>query len=131
MRTGATALACVLALVLAGCERGADTTASPNPNAPRSPGTGNAVESVAPQAPDTPPGGPSGVAGSTAHPGASGGDAVPGSTGHGTQSAAGQAQQPGVGLGGGLGAGAAMGAASGTAVAPGGKNRTTAGSVGN
>ncbi|HEY0822315.1 MAG TPA: hypothetical protein VGD76_00900, partial [Ramlibacter sp.] len=68
------------ALALAACSKQADT----NPNAPGSPGTGNSAEVVRPAAPDGPPGGPSGVAGSLPHPGSSGGDAVPGTTGSGT-----------------------------------------------
>jgi hypothetical protein len=100
-------LAASLSLALAACDRGA----TGNPNAPGSPGTGNAAEVKAPAAADTPPGGPSGVKGSLAHPGSSGGDAVPGVTGSGTSEPGGRSQtaQPGSGLQGGLGRSAGMG----------------------
>src|SRR5438874_1521963 len=85
----------VLAAValLGACDRGA----TGNPNAPGSPGTGNAPQVSAPTAPDTPPGGPSGVKGSLPHPGSSGGDAVPGTTGSGTAESGGRSPtvQPG------------------------------------
>ena len=100
------AAAAALTLALAGCDRGA----TENPSAPGSPGTGNPRETAAPMAPDTPPGGPSGVKGSLPHPGSSGGDAVPGTTGRGTAEEGGrsQAPQPGAGLQGGLGRNAGM-----------------------
>ncbi|MHB1123559.1 MAG: hypothetical protein ACYC0T_12675 [Ramlibacter sp.] len=62
-------LAAAASLGLAGCERGADSGATVNPNAPGSPGTGNSTQVVTPSAADGPPGGPSGVAGSAPHPG--------------------------------------------------------------
>lgn len=127
-----------LALALAGCDRGA----TGNPTAQGSPGTGNAREVAAPVASDTAAGGPTGVKGSMAHPGSSGGDAVPGTTGSGTAGTA----QPGTGLQGGLGnagtglagnfpsPGASSAGASSRsmgAVASGSTNLTPKGSVGN
>lgn len=92
-------LATLLALALGACSERADQ----NPNAPGSPGS-NSAEVVRPAAPDGPPGGPSGVAGSAPHTGASGGDAVPGTTGSSSAEVAGRdkSAQPGVGLDGGL-----------------------------
>jgi hypothetical protein len=91
----------LLCVVLAGCDRARED----NPNAPGSPGTGNPREVVQPSAPDTPPGGSSGMKGSLPHPGSSGGDPVPGTTGSGTSDPGGRSQtpQPGTGLAGGLG----------------------------
>lgn len=95
------ALGAVSLALLAGCNRGADSGATSNANAPGSPGTGNDRVSVQPAAPDGPPGGPSGIKGSAPHTGSSGGDTVPGTTGTGT---AGASTSPGSGLQGGLGA---------------------------
>lgn len=118
------------ALSLAACDRGATS----NPNAPGSPGTGNAPEVRAPVAGDTPPGGPSGVKGSLPHPGSSGGDAVPGTTGSGAaDSSRSQAAQPGSGLQGGLGRNQGMATSTppGTGqAADGSTNRTSSGAVG-
>jgi hypothetical protein len=86
------------AALVAGCGDRAER----NANAPGSPGTGNPTAVVQPAAPDGPPGGPSGIKGSVAHPGSSGGEAIPGTTGSGTV-AGGQPAQPGAGLNGGLG----------------------------
>ncbi len=109
--------AAAAALALAGCDRGADSGATANPNAPGSPGTGNPTVVVTPSAPDSPSGVPSGIGGSAVHPGSAGGDAVPGATGSGTL---GQAPPPaGSGLQGGMGAGPASSPA-GTASAPAG-----------
>jgi hypothetical protein len=137
MTLRAIALAAVAAALLSACERGADSGATANPNAPGRPGTGNAVEQArVPQAPDGPPGGPSGVKGSAPHPGASGGDAVVGTTGRGTSQpgAGGQAAPPGSGLTGGLGASqgqAAMGAGPASSpAASGGSNSTSSGAYG-
>ena len=135
--------ALVLALLasasLAACQRGADSGATANSNAPGSPGTGNATATTVPQQGESSSGrGPSGVAGSAAHPGSSGGDAVAGTTGKGTSDATGksQAAQPGSGLHGGLGASdgtQALGAgpAGSAAASQGSANRTTKSSVGN
>jgi hypothetical protein len=136
------ALASSVAALLVGCDRGATS----NPNAPGSPGVGNAPEVRAPSAPDTPPGGPSGVKGSLPHPGSSGGDVVRGTSGSGTDDPSGRSQtaQPGSGLQGGLGGNAGMSATgtspsgtSSTSTAPGGSgpaggsgNRTSSGAVG-
>lgn len=101
------------ALALGACSKQADG----NANAPGSPGTGNTAEVVRPAAPDSPPGGPSGIAGSAAHPGSSGGDVIPGTTGSGSSEIAGRSQtaQPGTGINGGLGgSNSVMGAAPAT-----------------
>lgn len=131
----ATATLAAAALVLGACSERADQ----NPNAPGSPGTGNSAEVVKPAAPDSPPGGPSGIAGSQPHPGSSGGDMVPGTTGRGSADPANP--QPGTGLHGGLGTGVAStpGTASATtsapmgagpAVPPGSSNTTSGSAVG-
>lgn len=101
-------LACA---ALAACGRGADTGATTNPNAPGQPGTGNPVEAAAPQQPDSMAGGSSGMKGSLPHPGASGGDAVPGATGRGAPEDGGRSQPPppGTGTTGGLGGTAGLG----------------------
>lgn len=103
------ALAAAGVLGLAACDQRAEV----NPNAPGSPGTGNAAEVVRPAAPDSLPGGSSGAAGSQPNPGSSGGDAVPGTTGQGPS------MQPGSGLNGGLGTGSSA-SAMGSASAPAG-----------
>jgi hypothetical protein len=97
----------MLSLALAGCNRQGEG----NPDAPGRPVTGNSPEVAAPSAPDTPPGGPSGVKGSMPHPGSSGGDAAPGTSGSGTSDASGRnpASQPGAGLGGGMGGSSGLG----------------------
>lgn len=96
-----------LSLGLAGCDRAGEG----NANAPGSPGTGNAREVARPTAPDTPPGGPSGVKRSIPHPGSSGGDVPPGTSGRGTADAiaATQSAQPGVGLAGGMSGSSGLG----------------------
>lgn len=143
------AVALALSAVLAGCGQGADTGATSNPNAPGSPGTGNAAEVSTPTRAagqgDSGAPGPSGVKGSAPHPGSSGGDTVSGITGRGTDEAGGRSQtaQPGLGTTGGLGgqagAAATMGAgqptsgsadAGQTTVPDGSPNRTTSGAVG-
>ena len=103
----ATGLALLDSFALAAC----DKAAQGNPNAPGSPGTGNARTVSAPAAADSPAGGPSGVAGSWPHPGSSGGDAVPGVTGKGTTDGSGRSQpaQVGVGTTGGLGGNSGLG----------------------
>jgi hypothetical protein len=117
-------LAAFLALGLVACQRGADTGATANPNAPGRPGTGNAPVIAQPAAPDSAgAGGSSGEKGSLPHPGSSGGDAVPGTTGGGGSSA-----PPGTGLQGGLGA---SGPGQSSPAGEGSTNRTTRGSVGN
>lgn len=105
LRAGAIVLLSVLTLT--GCERVATSGSTP----PVGAATGNPRETTAPQAPDSKAGGPSGVTGSAAHPGSSGGDAVPGTTGKGTSEMGGrsQAPQPGVGLSGGLGGSTGLG----------------------
>ena len=108
-------LAATCVLALGACSRQADS----NANAPGSPGTGNPTEVVRPAVPDSPPGGPSGIAGSTPHPGSSGGDAPPGISGSGTVAGSQQPTQPGQGLGGGLGSGSAMGASPAASAATG------------
>lgn len=110
IRTCALVFAAAASLGLAGCERGADSGATANPNAPGSPGTGNPTQVVTPVAPDSPPRGSEGVAGSAQ--GSSGGDAVPGMTSGGSVD---RAPPPGGGLQGGMGAGpASMPAGTGT-----------------
>lgn len=99
-------LALLAALSLVGCNRGEGTGA---PVAAQPSGTPNVA---LPQAPDGPPGGPSGVKGSVAHPGASGGDVMPDTSGRGIEDASGSGTQamgnrsqsppPGGGLNGGL-----------------------------
>jgi hypothetical protein len=108
MSARAWGLALLAAMALAACDKAAT---GGNANAPGSPGTGNAPVSAAPAAPDSPPGGPSGVKGSAPHPGSSGGDAVPGTTGGGTPDPGGrsQAAQVGVGTAGGLGGSSGLG----------------------
>lgn len=133
-------LAAACALALGACSKQADS----NPNAPGSPGTGDSAELVRPSAPDGPPGGPSGIAGSAPHTGASGGDAVPGTTGRGTTdvTARSQTAEPGSGLNGGLssaGSNSVMGASPGAdtsstsapkgAAAGGGSSNATSGSA--
>jgi len=114
-----------MSLGLAACDRGARSGATANPNAPGSPGTGNAPVTASPAAPDSPTtGGSSGEKGSQPHTGSSGADAPPGTSGSG-----GQAAQPGTGLQGGLGTNTAPGQSA--PAAEGTKNRTTQGSVGN
>jgi hypothetical protein len=125
----ATVAAC--ALVLSACSKQADQNAV----APGSPGTGNGTVVVRPAAPDGPAGGPSGIKGSAPHAGSSGGDAVPGTTGSGTNDGSGssQAAQPGTGLNGGLGSNTAMGAstaASGGSVPAGSSNTSPGNAVG-
>jgi hypothetical protein len=85
-------LAVACALALGACSKRAENS----PVEPGRPGTGNGVDVVKPAVPDSPP------------RDASGGDAVPGTTGHGMSASAsgsGQATTPGSGLNGGLGAG--------------------------
>lgn len=108
MNARACGLAFVTALALAGCDK---AVTGGNANAPGSPGTGNPREVAAPSAPDTPPGGPTGVKGSLPHPGSSGGDAVPGTTGRGTSEPDSRSQtaQPGAGTTGGLGGSSGVG----------------------
>ena len=103
----AAGLALLAGLSLAACDNGTQR----NPNAPGSPGTGNARVVTAPSAADSPPGGTMGVKGSLPHPGSSGGDAVPGVTGKGTSDASGSRQgaQVGVGTTGGLGGSSGLG----------------------
>lgn len=95
------ALAAASSLGLAGCNRGADTGATKNSNAPGSPGTGNGVEVARPQNSDSSSGrGSSGAKGSMPHPGSSGGADTPvGATGKGDTSTMGG---PGTGLAGGM-----------------------------
>jgi hypothetical protein len=127
-------LVAACALTLGACSKQADTSA----NAPGSPGTGNATEVVRPAMPDSPPGGPSGIAGSTPHPGSSGGESPAGTTGTGTDTAS--QSVPGQGLDGGLnssqgaasapaGGNAAMGA-SGSGALQGSPNTTSGNAVG-
>ncbi len=73
----------VLGMGLTGCQRGADSGATPNPNAPGSPGTGNAPVTAAPQQPDARAGGSTGGAGVGPPPEASGGDLPQGASGGG------------------------------------------------
>lgn len=85
-------LAVACALALGACSKRADDS----PVAPGRPGTGNGVSVVEPAVPDSPPGG------------SSGGNAMPGTSGHGmaaSASGSGQATPPGSGLNGGLGTG--------------------------
>jgi hypothetical protein len=118
-------LAAAASLGLAGCQRGADTGATANANAPGRPGTGNGVEVAGPQGPDSSSGhGPSGVKGSLPHPGSSGGDAPVGTTGNGGTGAMGG---PGTGLTGGMNPQPGQP----TGVAGGAANRTPGNSVGN
>ena len=122
------ALALFAALALAGCNRGADSGATANPNAQGQPGTGNGREVSMPSQPDSSSGrGPSGVAGSMPHPGSSGGDAPPNTTGMGAAGAA----QPGTGLTGGLGQSGGIAPGQATSPAEGTKNSTSKSSVGN
>jgi hypothetical protein len=107
MQARALVLAVLASACLAACQRGADSGATSSPNAPGSPGTGNAASVSVPQQGESSSGsGPSGVAGSAPHPGASGGDVVRGASGKGTSDNAARSQtaQPGSGLNGGLGA---------------------------
>jgi hypothetical protein len=92
------------AMALAGCDRGASTGATSNPNAPGSPGQGNETRTVTPTRGDTPPGGSSGAVGTASFPDSSGGDAVPGLTGSGSATPGSSVTQPGLGTTGGLGA---------------------------
>ena len=124
LRDVALVLAAATTLALASCNRGGAGTG--NPNAPGSPGTGNASETSTPVVADTKPGGPSGVKGSLPHPDSSGGDAVLGTTGTGNAGAA----QPGTGLQGGLGNAGGM-SGTGTGVADGSTNSTSKSGVGN
>jgi hypothetical protein len=104
VRTAAVALLATLAL--AACQRGADSGATANPNAPGSPGDAAVARQAAPQRSDGPPGGSAGAKGSVPHPGSSGGDAVVGTSGRGTSepgSRSTEAATPGSGLNGGLG----------------------------
>lgn len=134
----AAGLALLAAFSLAGC----DKAVQGNPNAPGSPGTGNARVVTTPAAADSPPGGPSGVKGSLPHPGSSGGDAVIGVTGKGTSEPSGRSQgaQVGVGTTGGLGGNSGLGmtgsfpasgasASAGAGVAPAGSSNRTAGNA--
>ena len=107
MNAQAFRLALLATLALGGC----DKAAQGNSNASGSPGAGNPREFAAPAAPDTPPGGSSGRKGSMPHPGSSGGDAVPGTTGRGTSDPGGRSQsaQAGVGTAGGLGGSSGLG----------------------
>lgn len=77
LRTCALVFAAAASLGLAGCDRGADSGATANPNAPGRPGTGNPTVVVTPSAAD----GPSGVAGSAPRPGSSGAGSASGQTG--------------------------------------------------
>ncbi|TFZ02356.1 hypothetical protein EZ313_13895 [Ramlibacter henchirensis] len=136
MTLRAIALAVVAAAALSACGRGADSGATANPSAQGSPGKGNAVEQArVPLRGDGPPGGSSGAKGSAPHTGASGGDAVPGTTGRGTADAGGRSQTPGPGTGttGGLGASqgqtATMGAAPSGGTATSGSSNSTSGSA--
>src|SRR5688572_30373374 len=79
--------ALALAIGLAACNRGSESGATSNANAPGSPGTGNEKVVVQPVAPDGPPGGPSGIKGSAPHPGSSGGDMAAGTSGTGVAGA--------------------------------------------
>jgi hypothetical protein len=141
MAVRALLLVALLSLGVAGCDRAREA----NSNASGSPGTGNPREVARPSASDTPPGGSSGMKGSLPHPGSSGGDPVPGTTGSGTSDAGGRSQspQPGSGLAGGMGAPSSLGMTgtfpSGTATqstgegaaASGSSNRTPKSGVGN
>lgn len=138
MQVRALVLAVLASASLVACGRGADSGATSNPNAPGSPGTGNAVTTSTPQQGDSSSGrGSSGMAGSAPHPGSSGGDAVVGVTGKGAPQANDKSQDapPAAGLNGGLGesTGTSMGAggAKQDQAAKGSTNSTPRGSVGN
>src|SRR5947209_725003 len=125
LREWALVLAAATSLGLAACHRGADTGATRAENAPARPGTGNGVEVASPQAADSSTGrGPSGVKGSLPHPGSSGGDSPPGTSGSGGTNAMGG---PGTGLAGGLNPSPGQS----TGVADGTSNSTTKSAVGN
>lgn len=120
LRTWTLVLAAASSLGLAACQRGADSGATANPNAPGSPGTGNGVEVARPSGTDNSTGrGSSGAKGSMPHPGSSGGDAPAGTTGQGSTGSMGG---PGTGLAGGTGQGMSPGVQTG--VAGGSSNRT-------
>ena len=120
LRQWALVLAAVSSLGLAACQRGADSGATANPNAPGRPGTGNDTEVARPAAPDSSTGrGSSGAKGSLPHPGSSGGDAAAGTTGQGSSA---MGAGPGTGLAGGTGQGMSPGTPTG--VAGGTSNRT-------
>lgn len=124
---GAAALLLALTTAsLGACQRGADSGATANPNAPGSPGRGESAVQAAPQMPDGPPGGPSGVKGSAPHPGSSGGDVVPGTSGRGTNDA-GAASVRGGPAGAGLDGGLGGTSAGGTTPPPGSTNRSGGG----
>lgn len=123
LRQWALALAAVSSLGLAACQRGADSGATANSNAPGSPGTGNPTEVARPQAADSSSGrGSAGAQGSMPHPGSSGGDGVAGASGSGTNAMGG----PGTGLAGGLNPAPGQP----TGVADGAKNSTQKDNVG-
>ena len=127
LRHLALVVAAASSLGLAACQRGADSGATANPNAPGSPGTGNGVEVARPANTDSSSGrGSSGAAGSLPHPGSSGGDAPVGTTGKGGTNAMGAS--PGTGLAGGTGQGMSPGVPTG--VADGSPNRTPGGATG-
>ena len=83
----AAGLALCIASLLVACGRGADSGATTNPNAPGSPGTGNATTQATPQQPDSRAGGSAGFKGVVPPRDASGGDVMPGTTGRGAASA--------------------------------------------
>jgi hypothetical protein len=130
MAARALLLVALLSVGVVGCDRAREG----NPNAPGSPGTGNPREVVRPSAPDTPPGGSSGMKGSLPHPGSSGGDPVPGTTGSGTSDPAGRSEtpQPGTGLARGMGGPSGLGMTgtfpSGTTTQSSGEGAAAAGS---
>ncbi len=85
---------CGGACLLAACDRGADSGATANPNAPGSPGTGNATTQAAPQQPDSRAGGSAGFKGVVPPREASGGDVVQGATGRGAAAGSPSASTP-------------------------------------
>lgn len=94
--TGIASVSAGLLVALSACGRGADSGATSNPNAPGSPGVGNATTQATPQQPDSRAGGSAGFKGVAPPREASGGDVMTGTTGRGDSapgSAAGQASR--------------------------------------